>query len=102
MDSAGLWSEIASGLMPDSWFNLKRIRELMLEKNRLFEDQEPGALEAMIEINKQVDELMESAIEDLNSEPVFLADVQQSIAKCHEIEKMAFQRLNSIVGDGSS
>ena len=96
-ESAGSWSQIASGLLPDSWPNLKRTRELIVEKNRLFEEQAPRALDAMISINAQLDELMPRAIEDLKTSPAFLNDVQQSILKCHQIETKAFQRLSSVI-----
>ena len=95
--SAAVWSEIASGLLPDSWPNLKRMRELMLGKNRLFEEQEPGVLPTMIKINRELDSLMAKAVEDLERTPTFLTDVQQSIVKCYEIEKKAFQTLSSII-----
>ena len=95
--SAAVWSQIASGLLPDSWPNLKRMKELMFGKNRLFEKQAPGALEEMIKISRQLDELMVKAVEDLRRPPTFLADVQQSILKCYEIEKEAFQKLSSVI-----
>ena len=95
--SARVWSEIASGLLPDSWPNLKRMRELMLEKDRLFEEQGPGALEAMTKINSQFDELMGKAVEDLKSSPAFLTDVQQSILRCRQIEEKALQQLSGMV-----
>ena len=85
--SATIWSEIASGFLPDSSPTLKRVKELILEKNSLFEEQEPGALQAMRKINADLDDLMGKAVEDLQKPPVFLADVQQSILKCYEIEK---------------
>ena len=95
--SATIWSEIASGFLPDSWPTLKRIKELIVEKNKLFEEQEPGALEAMQKINDELDDLMGKAVEDLQQPPTFLIDVQQSILKCHEIEKKAFNMLDSII-----
>jgi len=97
LESAGVWSEIASRLLPDSWSNLKKMRQLMFEKNRLFEEQEPGALDAMIKINGELDELMPKAVEDLRRPPVFLADVQQSISKCYDIERRAFQKLSGAI-----
>ena len=95
--SAEVWSEIASGFLPDSWPDLKKMRELMFEKNRLFEEQEPGALQKMRKINEELDRLMVKAVEDLEQTPAFLADVQQSILKCYEIEKKAFQTLDSVI-----
>lgn len=95
--SAAIWSEIASGFLPDSWPNLGRTRKLIVERNRLFEEQKPGALEAMRKTNEELDELMGKAVEDLQKAPTFLADVQTSILKCYEIEKIAFNTLSGIV-----
>ena len=95
--SAGVWSQIASGLLPGSWPNLKRIRELIVEKNGLFEEQAPGALDAMIKVSGQLDELMAKAVEDLKTPPAFLSDVQQTILKCHQIETKAFQQLSAAI-----
>ena len=95
--SATIWSEIASGFLPDSWPNLRRTRELLIKKSRFFEEQEVGALEAMREINRELDDLMEKAVEDLQKPPAFLADVRQSILKCYEIEKKAFDTLSSVI-----
>ena len=96
-ESAAVWSEIASGFLPDSWSNLGRMRELMCGKNRVFEEQGPGALGEMRKINLELDSLTERAVEDLARNPAFLSDVQQSIVKCYEIEKKAFQTLGSII-----
>ena len=94
--SAGIWSQIAAELLPDSWPNLKGMRQLMFEKNRLFEEQEPGALDGMAKINHELDDLMTKAVEDLKRLPAFLSDVQRSILRCHDVESQAFQRLSSI------
>ena len=96
-ESAKVWSEIASGLMPDSRPNLKRMRELMWEKDRLFEEQGPGALVAMRQINVELDNLMGQAVKDLEKTPEFLSDVQPSIVKCFQIERKAFEALSSII-----
>ena len=69
----------------------------MVEKSGLFEDQGPGALETMRNINRELDELMGKAVKDLEKTPAFLYDVQQSILKCLQIERRAFQTLDSII-----
>jgi hypothetical protein len=95
--SAAAWSQIASGLMPDSWPSLKRMRELIVEKNRLFEESGQDALAAMKQINQNLDSLMKQAVKDLaETPPEFLSQVQKSIVKCLDIEREAFQALNSI------
>ena len=95
--SSEAWSEIASGLLPDSYPTLGRTRELMIEKNRLFEEQGPGTLEAMRGINRELDELMAEAVKDLEKTSTLLYDVQQSILKCLKIEEKAFQTLDSVI-----
>jgi hypothetical protein len=96
--SAAVWSQIASGLMPDSWPSLKRMRELMVEKNRLFEENGPDALAAMKKINEDLDSLMGQAVKDLGeTPPEFLSQVQQSIIECLNIERKAFQALSSLL-----
>jgi len=96
-ESAKVWSEIASGLMPDSWPNLKRMRELMWKKDRLFEEQSPGALVAMKQVNVELDSLMGQAVKDLEKTPEFLSDVQPSITICLQIERKAFEALSTII-----
>jgi hypothetical protein len=96
--SALVWSQIASGLMPDSRPALKRMRELMIEKNQLFEEQGQDALVAMNKINEDTDSLMGQAVKDLAAAPPdFLSGVQQSILKCHSLEQGAFQTLRSVI-----
>ena len=52
----------------------------------------------MRRINSELDDLMEKAVEDLQKQPpTFLADVRQSILKCYEIERRAFNALSSAI-----
>ena len=43
------------------------------------------------------DNLMEKTVQDLQKPPDFLSDVQQSIIKCLQIERKAFETLSSTV-----
>ncbi|MFQ6052228.1 MAG: BtrH N-terminal domain-containing protein [Candidatus Hydrothermarchaeota archaeon] len=98
-ESGKVWSGIATAALPDSWPTLKRIRELSIEKNRIFEEQKPRALDKIKKINVQLDGLMKKAEEDLQEKDLtlLLADLQEKISECYEIEKKAFERLNEIV-----
>ena len=60
-------------------------------------EQAPGALDAMININEHLDELMRKAVEDLKKPPSFLTEVQQSILRCYQIERKAFEKLSALV-----
>jgi hypothetical protein len=96
--SAAVWSQIASGLMPEAWPSLKGMRELIVAKNRLFEEQGQDALAAMKQINQDLDRLARQAVKDLAKKPPeFLSQVQQNIVKCLDIEREAFQALNNSI-----
>ena len=96
-DSGKIWSEIAAAALPDSWPTLKRTRELCVEKNRIFEEQESGALKKMQKINLELDDLMKKAAEDLQEKNLapLLSGLEQKILECYEAEKKAFQTLSS-------
>ena len=97
--SGKVWSEIATAALPEPWSMLKRIRELSFEKNRIFEEQKPGALEKMKKLNTGLDDLMKKTAEDLKNMDLapLLSDLQQKILRCYEIEKEAFQSLNNAI-----
>ena len=98
-ESARIWSEIAEGLLPNSLPSLAKIRQLMFEKNKEFEDQKPDVQNEMTRINNELDALMEEATEDLRRPLTFLADVGQNIARCSEIERKAFDKLSGILAE---
>ena len=100
-ESGKMWSEIAIGVLPDSRPALKRTRELLLEKNRIFEEQPADFLKLMKKINDEL-EFLTTRIDDevgvdLQKAPQFLVDVRQSILKCYGLEKTAFQALDNII-----
>lgn len=96
-DSGKTWSEVAESALPDSWQTLKKIRELSYEKNRIFEEQETGALERMRDINIELDNLMKDAEKDLQKKELsaLLGNLKNKILKCSEIEEEAFQMLSN-------
>jgi len=103
-DSGKVWSEIAILSLPDSWPTLKRIRELLIEKNRIFEEQKPGALQKMKKISVEVNDYLISKksaeeFENLQEKDIapLLAGLQQKILELKEIEKKAFERLNDVI-----
>ncbi len=93
------WNGIAQAALPDSWHSLKRMRELSVEKQRIFEEQESGALEKMQRINRELDGLMKETATVLQStNPIpLLTDLRQKILECYEVEKKTFEALNTIV-----
>ena len=103
-ESGKIWSEIAAIALPDSWDTLRRIRELSLEKNKIFEEQGPDAYERMKEIAAEADdhlikEVAAKEFEDLGEERIapILADMKERILELYEAEKPAFERLKEIM-----
>jgi hypothetical protein len=99
--SGELWSRIAKAALPDSWSSLKRIRELMIENNRVFEEQEQNAPEKMKRIRMELNEVMDSASQELSSKKKevmeLLKDLQDQIRKCSEKEQEAFKALEKMI-----
>jgi hypothetical protein len=97
--SGQVWSEIATLALPDSWPTLKKIRELSIEKNKIFEEQERGALQRMRKINDEMDPLMEEAAGELEKEDSskIFADMKEKILELYEIEEKAFQTLSNAI-----
>ena len=98
--SGEVWSRIARAALPDSWPTFRRIRELSLEKNRIFEEWKPGAIEEMKKLGEEGDDdLMPRAIGEIQEKDVapLVADLQQEILELHQIESEAFEKLNSII-----
>jgi hypothetical protein len=99
--SGELWSRIAQAALPDSWSPLKHIRELMIENNRIFEEQELSALEKMKKIGMELNETMGFASQELSSKKrevmELLKDLQERIQKCSEKEHEAFKVLEKVM-----
>ena len=98
-ESGRVWSDIAESAFPDSWPTLKKARELMVENNKILEEQEPGALQELLKINSKLDDLMKKAVKEFQEKDVrpLLTEMHQKILMLYEIENKAINRLNEIV-----
>jgi hypothetical protein len=99
--SGELWSRIAKAALPDSWSSLKHIRELMIDSNRIFEEQEINALEKMKSKGIELKKTMDLASQELSSKKKevmeLLKDLQEGIQKCSEKEQEAFDALDKVI-----
>jgi hypothetical protein len=99
--SGELWSRIAKAALPDSWRSLKRIRELMIDNNRIFEEQEINALDKMKRIGMELNDIMDLASKELSNKNrevmELLKDLQDGIRKCSEKEEEAFKALEKVM-----
>lgn len=97
--AGSLWSQIAELTLPDSWPALKRIRELSLKKNAIFETQPPDALEKMLKINEEVNECLKDAGKELEKRDVspLCSKLHEKILELHETESQAAHLLQGII-----
>lgn len=103
-ESGRTWSEIAKIALPDSWPTLGRLRELLVEKNRLFEDRGTAALARMREISQEIEEELigrkisrEFRTLDRKALDRLLSDMKDRIRELRQQEGEAFERLNRLV-----
>lgn len=97
--SAQVWRQVAAAALPESWPTLSRMRSLLVEKNRLFEQQPPQALEKALAINAELDELMKRAAAELteNNPGPLLDHLRQKVVEVSQKEGLAFARLGEII-----
>jgi hypothetical protein len=93
---AKLWSALACAALPDSVPALGRTRGLLAEKNRVFEEQPPGALDRMHAINAELDEIFRVVAA---APPLFdvLAGMARAIETLHQAELAAATELQATV-----
>ena len=94
-----LWSQIATATLPDSWPTLKRIRDLSLKKNEIFEAYPPDALQKMLTINEEIDTCLKEAEKELDTKDTSLLcfTLHERILELHEKESQAAHLLEKAI-----
>jgi hypothetical protein len=95
-ESAQLWSKIATLLLPDEYPMLRRARELILEQNRIGEEQPPGATEKLHAMNQEFDAQIDAILAEVAEAPKFLPIVQEWILQLYQVEKEAIELLQKV------
>jgi len=103
--AAAVWSDIALAALPDTWPTLKRIRELMVEKNRVFEEQGAAGYSKMVQVSEKLDKhlIQDKALKEFKSVErkvviTLLENLRERILKLYPIEEQAFGKLQEVVG----
>lgn len=91
--SADVWRQIAEAALPDDSPTLKKIKQLMLEKNERFEKGGPEARQTMEALQAELDGLQKHIEPDLKNAPRIAACMRERILECYEIEKHAIGQL---------
>jgi len=96
-ECAALWSEVARAALPDAVPELRQTRELLAEKNRVFEEQAPGALERMLAINERLEAILARVRERFPvaelDVPELLGGLSAAILRLHAAEVEAAEQL---------
>ncbi len=96
-ESGRIWSEIAEMILPNEYPALKRSREILWEKDRIYIAQEPGALDRLHQMNQELDSMKEDILAEMIHVPAFLPEISQRILDLHQVEKEAIQMLQQVV-----
>lgn len=92
-----VWNEIATASLPDYCPTFKRVRELLIEKNKFFEEQGSFALDKMRKISEKLKSLEKKMEYDLKQASKIVEEMRERILKCYEVENKTFQELTKII-----
>ena len=96
-EAGQLWSDIAISYLPNEFAILRKVREWILEQNRVGEAQEPGALQKMQKINHEIDKYRDEIFAEIAHAPEFLQTTQEKILQLYEVEQEAIQLLQDVI-----
>ncbi|MFX0168573.1 MAG: BtrH N-terminal domain-containing protein [Candidatus Hodarchaeota archaeon] len=92
-EAGKIWSKIATRLLPDEYPMLHQVRKWILEQNQVGEEQKPGALKRMLEINHAIDANKDTIMGEVAQAAEFLPLAQKWIIRLYEVEKEAIRSL---------
>lgn len=95
-EAARIWSKIANLLLPDEYPMLRRARELILEQNRIGEEQPRGATEKLQAINQEFESQINDILAEVADAPKFLPFVQEQILQLYQVEREAIELLQNV------
>ena len=95
---ARLWSDVARAALPDDVPDLRAARELLAEKNRIFEAQAEGALERMHAINLELEKILARARAAFPGDAArVLGGLSDALVRVHAAELDAVRLLQACV-----
>ena len=96
-ESASVWSEIASLLLPEEDPMLRHVRNRLWEQSKIGEEQPPNAMAKLVAINKEFDSRMSEILAAVANAPKFLPIVRERILQLYEVEKEAIKLLQTAI-----
>ena len=95
-NAANKWDEIAEALLPDELSSLKKMRELMIENNRIQEEAKDDYQIRLAKLENPMMEALTEAKEEVKYYTPFFKTLQQLIEETYEIELRAWKILGNI------
>jgi hypothetical protein len=100
-ECARLWSGVATAALPDWVPELRETRELLARKNRIFEEQEEGAMEEIGRINQCLDVILAPAKKRFplaaGKIPELLGGLRENVLRVYEAEVKAVTALEECI-----
>nr|VFK25644.1 MAG: protein of unknown function (DUF4872) [Candidatus Kentron sp. MB]VFK29626.1 MAG: protein of unknown function (DUF4872) [Candidatus Kentron sp. MB]VFK74841.1 MAG: protein of unknown function (DUF4872) [Candidatus Kentron sp. MB] len=94
--AAAHWETVAKAFLPDDVPALRRCRELLVKRNRLFEAQSEDAQASMEDINERLREAMSDAILDSTLSSELLEHAREKVLACYALEGLASSLLAEV------
>lgn len=99
--SARTWSSLPQALLPDNFAPLQETRQLMDHKHELFLERGNGAIKEIKQVNKRLDAIRQSMIDDFPLTSAEVDALQENLAHqltiIHDTEKTAVEALTEVI-----
>ncbi len=95
-EAAYKWNEIAEVLLPDELGSLKKMRELMIENNRIQEEAKENYQKILAGLDNQMTEALNEAKEEVKNYTPYFETLQQLIEEVYEFELKAWELLGNL------
>lgn len=96
-DAADKWDEVAITLLPDELSSLKKLRELMIENNRIQEEARETYQKDLSKLDDEMLQALEDAKKEVKDYGPFFEKLQTRIKEAYEIETEAWKVLKQII-----
>jgi len=95
-EAAMKWDEVSITLLPDELSSLKKLRDLMIENNRIQEEAGENYQKELNKLDDQMLQALEDAKKEVKNYGPFFGKLQSKIKEAYELETKAWKILEQI------
>ncbi|MFB0564026.1 MAG: BtrH N-terminal domain-containing protein [Candidatus Lokiarchaeia archaeon] len=96
-EAAEKWTQAAKLFLPEELPNIRRIREIIDEKDETVMENKEGYMEKAKLLDNKNSKVIKEAIPETRDFEKFIPEINNTFTECGEIEKQAFQELSKII-----